>query len=131
MVFSPPSPLHHHPSTPQGELTYEIGELTPQPCPCCGTILNLPSLTILRNRLTQTQRKIFDLFLTRPGEPFRVSSIVLLAYSNRDDGGPLWAEGTVRVVIYQLKNRIRPYGWGIRNHHGYGYSLHRLDEPFQ
>lgn len=42
-------------------------------------------------------------------------------YGEREDGGPLWAEGVVRIAVYRIR-RALPRG-ALRTHPRVGFSL--------
>jgi hypothetical protein len=45
--------------------------------------------------------------------------LITALYGNAENGGPLWARDTIKVMVY----RLRAIGYPIKNHWGRGYSF--------
>lgn len=58
------------------------------------------------------------------GEPVSVPDLVDAVYGHRPDGGPNWAESSVRVLIWRTQKNL---GGRIRIETGKSYSLTLLE----
>lgn len=48
-------------------------------------------------------------------------AVLHAVYGEREDGGPEWAEGVVRIAVYMIRKGL-PRG-ALRSHPGLGFSL--------
>lgn len=98
-------------------------------CPCCGgTLASPPSAeevmalqfyAIEHNvPFSDIQKNIVNAMLRKYPTRISLETLVDYAYSDRIDGGPLFAKESVMVSISKLRKKLAPLGWTIKNDGG-------------
>ena len=76
-----------------------------------------------RIHLNHTENELFFILYVNMGRDLSREDIIHALWGDREDGGPLWAEGYLRKVIHFL---IRKTGLPIRGRYSLGLTM---DEP--
>lgn len=93
-------------------------------CPCCHTVLTDVSTTIVPGRLSDSERQLFDFLMEHVGQRVPTKRLVSHMYGWREDGGPQWADQTVRVLIHRLRKKLNGFPIAVVNEYG-GYRMRR------
>jgi len=68
------------------------------------------------------QRRVLQILIEKP-KGVVIQDLINLLYSDRADGGPLYAASSVSVALVRLRAILAPLGWAITK--GYGKGGHR------
>ena len=60
------------------------------------------------DNLVGLQRRIYEIVKRASPERISTSEIAGMIYGNRVDGGPEWANSTVRRLIFEINKKIKP-----------------------
>jgi DNA-binding response OmpR family regulator len=93
-------------------------------CPCCGQPI-VATLDDAIKAMPPIMRDVVVYLARRRGEVVPREDIADYVYRDREDGGPLWAGESVKVLIHRYRPKLAEYGWtvaGKSGQHG-GYSL--------
>ena len=63
--------------------------------------------------LVGLQRRIFEAVLRAGDTRISTDDLVGVIYSDRSDGGPNWANSTVRRLVFEINKKLRPLGFRI------------------
>ena len=79
---------------------------------------------VLPVRLCGLQKRIFDVVNGNHPNVVSTDVIVDMVYAHRLDGGPDWANSTVRRSVYEINRKLKPFGFKLaakvgRNSPGY------------
>lgn len=70
-------------------------------------------------RPPSVRRRIVGTLALAHGDLVTRKELIEAVYGDKEDGGPLDAEPSIKVIIHHLRRE----GWPIRSHWGRGYSL--------
>lgn len=68
---------------------------------------------------------LFDLLLRNLGKPVTRERIEGVLWGDDPDGGPLNAEGQVRVYVHFIRRKLAGTGLRVATMHGEGYRMDR------
>lgn len=83
-------------------------------CPCCRRPYPRDGLP-----LTDMERRVYEAVHGGNGLPVPTHRIIDYVYSDDPNGGPLTADGNIRVMVHRIRRKL---GDVIVNEHG-GYRL--------
>lgn len=108
-------------------------------CPNCQALhggdlsIDLGASTLRRNgrelRVSPSQARIFEALARAHPAVVPAERLHFAVYGDREDGGPLTAEGVLHVQMTRLRKSLRESAFGvyIQNFRGNGYRLVFLD----
>ena len=84
----------------------------------------------VRINLSYMERRMFEAVERAGTVGITMPELLALMYGDREDGGPLQADASLRTRAYQLRKRLKPWGLTVKSKGGpYArYFLKRLDE---
>lgn len=96
----------------------------------------------MKIELVGQQKRIYEAVKRAYPERISTNDLVDLIYSERSDGGPIWANSTIRRLIFDINQKIAAYGERLsgkpgRSSSGYVFVKHETEwdimwaKPFQ
>jgi hypothetical protein len=100
-------------------------------CPCCGQRWAMGRSKVDARRLVYSlvknghsqEDRLLEVLVDHFGEWLSRDRLVEVIFSNRSDGGPLWAESSIATRLCRLRKRIAPYGLEIQGRSWHGSRL--------
>ena len=90
-------------------------------CPCCCSEIDDVPVEALREIMLSPQQKlVFSLLLRRYPQQVHREAIIETLFGHRMDGGPLTAKTLASVILAQLRDRLKDYGWTITSSNNTG-----------
>ena len=84
-------------------------------CPACGGYIgDAAPVEFVSDKLPRGhQERIFGILSRRIGRQVSKDTLIDAMYSERADGGPVYADNIVSIEINKLRSQIEGFGWTI------------------
>lgn len=91
-------------------------------CPTCGgSMLGPLPLADVAARMPETMRRVLDAL--KDGRPRSLRQLADIVYDDDLNGGPDWAESSVKTTISHHRRELAAYGWNLTGASGRGYTI--------
>jgi hypothetical protein len=98
-------------------------------CPCCNQLVEVKDgpplgrlLSVIGSRSSRSRRLVEKLARDYP-IPTPSSDLADYVYAEDEDGGPLWPDSNMRVLVSRLRASLPRAGWTIDKVRYRGYVL--------